>query len=121
VLVPVSIGLVTAAFVAMLGILYYYSAWKVRFHPPSALLVVEGNEHFNGATVTVEGPPPSAWCATLSADNKYGCRFHLAAGVYSVRIRFRGSTIYENPMAKISEHQYVFLKLPARSRSTTLP
>jgi hypothetical protein len=111
VFVNLSIVAVAMLFIALVGIVWCYSWWRVPA-TPSALLVIEGNKDFDGTVITIDGPSlQSPRHEAIGPDASYVCRFPLPAGEYSIRIEQAGKLLYENSLFKISDHQYALLPL----------
>jgi len=107
-------------FVAMVGVLFYRSLYKAP-PEPSAMLLVNGSEHYRGAVVTIEGPGLLDR-RVLSAENRYTWRRLLPPGVYAVKVEQGGRTVYETWYTRLEAGQIGTVTLPSpRTRPATAP
>jgi hypothetical protein len=105
--VLVLIAVVATLFLSMVGVIYYYSSWKIFRDPrPSALLVVVGDERLDGAVVQVQGVASPPVRHTLSAQNGYMCRMPLMSGRYALKIELDGTIILMHPYVNLRDGQY---------------
>ena len=83
----VLIGIVAAAFlfVALVALLLYRG---LTVHPPQAALLVQGDPHWDGSVLIVEGEKqPHALSGELNRTNKYLVTFFLQPGDYRLHVR----------------------------------
>lgn len=114
----ISIVVVALMFAGMVFVIYYRGMEKEL----TALIVVQGDDYFDGATVIVTGPIPNPLTKTIRSDPKpdqnYICRFPVPPGTYTVRIEFKGKTIHEPPPMLITEGRIASLRLNRPSADT---
>ena len=79
-----AIVITTVLFAAMVAVLYY----KFLKTTPVAKLVVEGDEHFEGAVIVVENlnDPSSVFRQTMDKSRQYICTFRISPGAYLLRM-----------------------------------
>lgn len=111
VFVLVSIAVVALMFAGMVTLIYYRGMVKEL----TALIVVQGDDYFDGAVVIVDGPIPRTLSKTIGPDPKpdknYICRFTVPPGTYTLRIEFKGKVIHEPPPMVITEGRIASLRL----------
>jgi len=108
--VNLCIAAVAVSFVLLVGIIWYHSYYRVG-SAPSALLVVEGSQEFQGAVITVDGPALQEPSEQRITSNSVVCRFPLPAGQYSIRISNAAGLVYQVNRFQISDYQYALIPL----------
>ena len=63
----------------------FYRRWTQR--APSAVLIVKGDEQWDGTRLIVQGGEPQVrYAETLSAENKFSVTFFLQPGHYTLHV-----------------------------------
>jgi hypothetical protein len=90
-----STRVVFACILAMLlfvgAVVLLFQTWLPRQNP-NTMIVIQGDERFDGAIVTVNPAAPGVekMTATITSEDNYRLRFHLPPGAYTVAIRLNG-------------------------------
>jgi hypothetical protein len=122
----ISLSIVTIMFAFMIGVIYYRG---LKYKEPNALIVIQADDYFKDATVTVEDTTatlPHSIQKTILPDPKpdqnYICRFSVPPGIYIVRIDFQGKPIHERS-AITNEYQIAYMRLtrPSDTQPATYP
>lgn len=95
--VRLSIAMLAVTFFTMVGLLYYF--WYQRPAPASSMIVVIGDNAFDGAVVRVEGSPSPAMTRRLDDDNEFIGRIPVAPGTYTIEIEHRGRVLVHEALA----------------------
>jgi hypothetical protein len=103
-----AIGVVATIILGVAALLYY----RGKIPQPAAILMVQSTEDFSGAIVTVDSALTEPVTRTITAENKYSCRFTVPPGIYSVRIEHQGQLVHQVLRMRIDEYRYYTLTFP---------
>jgi hypothetical protein len=88
------VGIVSAV-VLLLAILALFLFRTLAGREPSHVAVVQGNERWLGAELTVSGPSlPRPYEARIDRSDRCAVPFFLPAGSYELRVRAGGVDVY---------------------------
>ena len=96
-----AIAATAATFIGMTSLLYYF--WWMRPVGASALIMVMGDESWEGTVVRVMGPQPPDRVEKLEASGGYATRFSLPPGTYALEMERGGRTIFRQDLVRLKE------------------
>ena len=111
-------GITSAVVISSLAIALLYAKWYSS-EDYTAMIVVYGEEAWDGAIVVVKGPSiaPNGLSAKLEADNNLMIRFHVPPGNYDVNIYKDGKPLL--PQRRVTGLKADNWAWPYRQPSTT--
>ena len=113
----VYVGIVTAV-VLLVALMALFLFRSLAGREPSHVAVVQGNEKWLGAELTVSGAAlPQPYTAKVERADRYAVPFFLPAGAYELRVRVGGTEVHNEPF-ELGAQREIQLNLPAEVPTT---
>jgi len=111
------VGIVSAV-VLLLAVLALFLFRSMAGREPSHVAVIQGNEKWLGAELTVAGPSlPQPYEAKIERADRYAVPFFLPAGAYELRVRVGGAEVHRARFELRAERD-IQINLPAEVPTT---
>ena len=109
---------IASSIVLLLAVLALFLFRSLAGREPSHVLVVQGNEQWLGAELTLSGNPlPQPYRAQIQRSDRYSVPFFVPAGRYELSVRVGGAEVHHQPVV-LGEQKQLTVPLPLEIPST---